>query len=149
MEDLPFPKNAGVLLTGLFTLGVENEEKPGRGNRFAEGNPLSGYSCVEPVSGTYVCVGRMIPKGKDQGRCSSVDNRGRCCSLGNEVPPGEVPRYMATFDLPNPGENQKDPGSVDYGLTDFKKFPYNRHLTQSFPVLEGQGAFTVYAHLRR
>gem|GEM_PF-6331581 len=31
MEDLPFPKKGGVLLTGLFTLGVENEEKPGRG----------------------------------------------------------------------------------------------------------------------
>ena len=53
MEDLPFPNKAGVLWNHIFTLGMENEEKnPAGGNRFAEGNPLSGYSCVEPVSGT-------------------------------------------------------------------------------------------------
>ena len=69
MEDLPFPKKAGVLLTGLFTLGVENEshlvwktrKNPAGGNRFAEGNPLSGDSCVEPVSGTWICPRGTIP----------------------------------------------------------------------------------------
>ena len=111
MEDLPFPKKAGVLLTGLFTLGVENEshlvwktkKNPASGNRFAAGNSVSGYSCVEPLSGTCICFRGMIAKGKGQGQCSSFDKRDRCCSLGNEVPPGEVSRYMETFDFPNPG----------------------------------------------